>query len=213
MTSIFRNLLFMKSILFQIGVLIVFATTPTFVHAQSGTAPGTRGRTDPVQRELQRRFESEAIEQALAEGPRRGSKPERRRIVAQIKEDFLHIQIVNDELRRVTGLGPLDLEAISKSAGEIAKVARRLKDNLALPQIESIAKSAEPKAEADPEGLRLSLSLLSNSIMAFVENPLFEKSGVVDAQLSLKALRDLRQIIGVSRQLKRSSDRLRRARS
>ena len=193
--------------------IIIFLLAATSICAQSSTTQGTRGRTDPVQRELQRRFESEALEQALAGGPQRGDASEHRRILSQIKEDFLRLQIVNDDLRQlVPGNGPVDLEAISKSAGEIAKVARRLKDNLVLPQIENIAAFSEPKAETETEQLRLSVRTLSDSINAFVENPLFEKAGVVDAQLSLTALRDLQQVIGVSKQLKRNSDRLKRAR-
>lgn len=184
------------------------------VSAQTSTTPATRGRTDPVQRELQRRFESEAIEQALAEGPRHRDQTERRRILAQIKEDFLRLQVVNDELRKFRESGStLDLEAISKSAEQIAKLAKRLKDNLALPQVESIAEFSEPRAETESEQVRLALSLLNNSINAFVENPLFAKAGVVDAQLSLKALRDLQQVIGISKELKKASVFLMRAKS
>jgi hypothetical protein len=198
----------------QLLLLIGMSSVIIPVYAQTGTTPATRGRTDPVQRELQRRFESEAIEQALAEGPRHRDQTERRRILSQIKEDFLRLQIVNDELRKFRTSGSvLDLEAISKSAGLITKLARRLKDNLALPQVEKIAEFSEPPAETETEQVRLSLSVLSNSINAFVENPLFAKAGVVDAQLSLKALRDLQQVIGVSKQLKRTSADLKRASS
>ena len=200
--------------LFFVFGMLCGLSTVALVCAQTGTVQGTRGRTDPVQRELQRRFESEAIEQVLSEGPRRRDPSERRRILAQIKDDFLRIQIVNDELRTFTsGSGEFNLETIAKSAAEIGKVARRLKDNLALPQVEIIGELAEPKTETGIEHLRLSLSVLSNSINAFVENPLFEKAGVVDAQLSLKALRDLQQVIAVSKQLKTTSDRLKRTRA
>ncbi len=202
----------MKRVGQLLWTILAAIIVPAAIHGQTGTTQGTRGRTDPVQRELQRRFESEAIEQALAEGPRHRDGSERRRILAQIKEDFLRIQIINDELRKFRTSGSvLDLEAISKSAGQIAKLARRLKDNLALPQIESIAEFSEPMAESETEQVRRSLSVLSNSINAFVENPLFAKAGVVDAQLSLKALRDLQQVIGVSKQLKTTSEQLKKA--
>ncbi|HBB93829.1 MAG TPA: hypothetical protein DC054_00420 [Blastocatellia bacterium] len=45
------------------------------VCGQSVPTPGTRGRNDPVQRDLQRRFESEAIESALPARPRRLRHP------------------------------------------------------------------------------------------------------------------------------------------
>jgi pectate lyase len=180
-------------------------------HAQSGTTQGTRGRTDPVQRELQRRFESDAIERALAQGPRAANN-ERRLILVQIKEDFLRLQIVDDGLRQATRVGPLDLEAVAKSVSEIASRAKRLKDNLALPELETTPDTPDSDPETSIEQLRLSLAVLSNSIKEFVENPVFEKAGVVDAKLSAKARRDLEQIIAVSKQAKRAGEKLLRAR-
>ena len=58
---------------------------------------------------------------------------------------------------------------------------------------------------------QLSLKL-KQAIDSFVENPVFEKFGVIDAQLSAKAGRDLEQIITTSTQLKKSSEWLERVR-
>lgn len=176
------------------------------VRAQSGT--GTRGRTDPVQRELLRRFESDAIERALAQGPRSASE-ERRLILVQIKADFLRIQIVNDELQRAARA--LDLKLTRKFASEISSRARRLRENLALPEIEKTPNTADANSEPSLEQLRLSLTVLNSAIKEFVENPVFEKAGVIDAKLSAKARRDLEQIIAVSKQAKRASEKLLRA--
>lgn len=195
------------------GTLIVFAVAAldSPVHAQSGTGQGTRGRTDPVQRELLRRFESDAIERALAQGPR-SANDERRLTLVQIKEDFLRIQIVNDELQRAARASSVDLKLTGKFVAEISSRAKRLKDNLALPESEKSPHSSDSNPEPSIEQLRSSLTVLSNAIKEFVANPVFEKAGVVDAKLSARAGRDLEQIIAVSKRAKRASERLLRAR-
>jgi hypothetical protein len=183
------------------------------VHGQSGTTPGSRTRTDPVQRELQRRFESEALERALAKTPGRRAEHGQRMVVLQIQMDFLRIQSVNDDLQIASRAGLPDLKAVKKSASEITKCADRLKENLALPEIEKPEKPRDSTVEMKLGELRAALGVLSNVIDSFVENPVFEKLGVIDAELSLKARRDLEQIIQVSKQVKRSSEKLSRARA
>src|SRR5947207_10253908 len=98
MTRSFLNLLICVTAVVGLGLM----AGP--VCGQSVPTPGTRGRTDPVQRELQRRFESEAIERALAARPGRPSDHERQTMLAQIKEDFLQIQIINDDLKQQTDM-------------------------------------------------------------------------------------------------------------
>ena len=205
--------------MFAIGIVVAAAALLTAlraVHGQGGTAQGTRGRNDPIQRELMRRFESDAIEKALAESPRRGPDQQRRLILVQIKEDFLQIQILNDDLVRAARADSLDLKVVAKGASEIAKRAERLRENLALPESESETEETPgvpgSNPETSPEQLRSWLSVLSNSIKEFVENPVFEKRGVVDAKLSAKASHDLEQISEASKQAKRSSEKLQRTR-
>src|SRR5258707_6614665 len=147
MTKSFLNLLMC------VAALVGFGSIVGLVCGQSVTTPGTRGRTDPVQRELQRRFEFEAIESALAARPRRSSDHERRIIVAQIKEDFLQIQIINDDLKLQT-----DMKSVTRFAAEINRRASRLKDNLSLPEASAPRAAA---ADNDPDQLQSLLSSLS----------------------------------------------------
>ena len=180
--------------------------------AQS-TPQGTRGRPDVVQRELQRRLESEAIEQAMAARPRGRGNNDGRLVLAQIKEDFLQVQVVNDELRNSAQPGSLNFKVISKSAAEITRRAERLKENLMLPKVERESGPAPSKAELEIAQLNLSILALHKAIGNFVENPVFEKLGVVDAKLSARASRDLEQIILVSKQVKKNSEELGRDKS
>jgi hypothetical protein len=178
------------------------------------TSQGTRTRPDPIQKELQRRFESDAIERALAGSPRGRAEADWRAVLLQIRQDFLRIQIINDKIQKSNlPAGALDLELTAKSTAEIVRCAQRLKINLALPKGEPAANSPLRKTDLNAAELRASLSVLDNVINAFVANPVFERSGVVDAKLSVQAARDLEQIILVSKQLKRSSEKLRRAKA
>ncbi|HEV7747149.1 MAG TPA: hypothetical protein VGO56_19295 [Pyrinomonadaceae bacterium] len=191
-------------------VLVFLVLDVPSVCGQSGTP--VRGRTDPVQSELQRCFESEAIERALAKTPRPRAEHEQRMVVLQIKIDFLRIQTINDDLKVAAHAGLPDLNAVTKSASAITKCAKRLKENLALPEIEKSERPAVAKVDMGIEQLRVALAALNKSINAFVENPVFERLGVIDAELSLQARRDLDQIIEVSKLVKRGSEKLYRAR-
>ena len=101
------------------AIAAILSSAFTVVGRQPGKAQGTRARLDPIQRELQRRFESEAIEKALAQTPRHRAEHEQRMVLLQIKIDFLRIQIVNDDLQVQSSAGQPDLKLISKSAAEI----------------------------------------------------------------------------------------------
>jgi vacuolar-type H+-ATPase catalytic subunit A/Vma1 len=183
----------------------------TFVRGQGLPAPqGRSGRTDKIQRELQRQVEMQLIEQALMEGNSRHVKRYQPQVLDQIREDFLQIQIIDREVIRGRALADqFDLHLVAKSAGEIRKRSSRLKENLALLRSEAPpADRSRAAVEATREGLRTSLAELSDLIEEFVSNPMFEQSKVVDARLSSKARRDIEAIIELSRQVKRSSEKL-----
>jgi hypothetical protein len=189
-------------------MLVLVATAS----AQSGATPATRPRLDPFQREQQRRIESEAIEQALAERPRLRDKRQQRFVLAQIREDFLQIQVVNNGLQKAAARSaPSDLKAISKSAVEINKRGARLKENLSLPAVD--AADINSSSDTGTETLTNLVTTLGKSIEMFVENPVFEKLGVVDAKLSAKASRDLEEIILVSKRVRRIAEKLERGRT
>jgi hypothetical protein len=77
-----------------------------------------------------------------------------------------------------------------------------------------------PKVEANPggpsqfaledrvEALRIAVGNLSNLIETFVRNPMFEQVKLVDSQLSSRAQHDLEAIVGLSSEIKRTSEKL-----
>lgn len=201
----------MKSTMLPLRVLILIVLG-TCARGQGPTTPQTRpGRPDPVQREFQRQMEMQMIEQALAEKPSRPVKRYAPPVLEQIRADFLRIQVVERKLTHAASVpAALDLEFVARSAAEIRKRSLRLKKNLALPEV-ATADRPRLAVEASLEPLRSSLAVLSKLIDEFVSNPLFEESRLTDAQLSAKARRDIEAIIGLSGEIKLSSQKLKAA--
>lgn len=139
-------------------------------------------------------------------------RPQPRLTFAQIREDYVRIQVVNNNLAQAASQGgALDLKFIMESASEIKKRAARLKLNLALPEPEQEPKRTRVSVVAEPAQLKSSLSTLDELIIRFVRNPVFRSVNVVDAQESAKARRDLEEIIALSGEIKKSSEKLNKA--
>jgi hypothetical protein len=210
-----RSMIKFTMFLFRVVILVALAfALGTLACGQGLPAPqGRSGRTDKIQRELQRQVEMRLLEQALMEGSSRHVKRYEPQVLNQIREDFLQIQVIDREVIRAKALGDqLDLHLVTKSAGEIRKRSSRLKENLALPRSEAArADRSRVAVEATSEALRTSLAELSDLIEEFVSNPMFEQSKVVDPRLSAKARQDIEAIIELSKQIKRSSEKLRAA--
>ncbi|HEX8145112.1 MAG TPA: hypothetical protein VF553_21280 [Pyrinomonadaceae bacterium] len=134
---------------------------------------------------------------------------EPRLALMQIREDFRRIQIVNNDLSQAaSSASTLDLKFVARSASEIKKLAKRLKDNLVLPKPENASEPARAEVGAEAEQLKSSLSVLRGLIDGFVSNPVFKEPNVIDAQNSFKARRDLEEIIALSDQVKKSSEKM-----
>jgi hypothetical protein len=163
-----------------------------------------------VQREQQRQIETQLIEQALTEeGPRQtGRYPQP--VLEQIRADFLQIQVVERKLTKaVSTSNAIDLALVARSATEIRKRSARLKKNLDLPKLEANPAGASAFAIEDRiEALRIAVGNLSNLIGTFVRNPMFEQVKLVDSQLSARAQHDLEAIVGLSSEIKRTSEKL-----
>ena len=206
--DMFKSAMFLLRAVILIGLAFGLST---LVQGQGPAAPQTKNvRPDPVQREVQRQFEMQLLEQALTE---RRSQPVKRYaplVLEQIRLDFLRLQIVDRKVTKAAKMpGGLDLDLVTKSAAEIRKRSARLKKNLALPDPETApADRSGVVFEAGLERLRTALSDLSNRIEEFVSNPMFEQIRLVDPQLSGKARRDIEAIIELSGQIKRSSEKL-----
>jgi hypothetical protein len=138
----------------------------------------------------------------------RKGRPRAQQALAQLQEDFSRLQVANrDLLRTALSKNTLDPRFVSKSVLEIKKRAERLNLNLALPEPERQTQVSEAGAASTPGQLKASVLKLGRLIFSFVDNPFFREESVVDTQLTTKARRDLEDIIELSKQIKKTTDR------
>lgn len=133
--------------------------------------------------------------------------PEPRLAVAQIRADFVRLQVVNNELAKAAaGGGALDLKFVARSASEMRKLAARLRDNLALPEAEGDGERAAPP----PEQLKPTLTALDRTVLKFAED--LSSWGVkqVDARAASRTRRELEEIIELSGRVKKYSEKMER---
>jgi hypothetical protein len=133
-------------------------------------------------------------------------------LMMQIKEDFNVIQLAYNEMVRLASTDRgLNYKSISEKASEITKRATRFKDNINLSQLKDEKKIQKNQNAEDGEQLKASLLMLRDSISRFVNNPLFQNLGAIDVKLSDKASRDLRDIIELSDNIRKTAKRLDKA--
>jgi hypothetical protein len=181
-------------------------------------ASGVQGQQmSPAERASRERMasdaaESEEREMTLALAERYHHSGERRDphlAFAQIREDFLRLQVVNNELARaVSGGGQLDFKLVAKSASEIKKRAERLKLNLMLPEPAEGEKPPAAADLADAEQLRVALSRLDGIVLRFANN--LHAKGVrrLDTETYGRLRLDLEAIVGLSGRVKKGCEKL-----
>jgi hypothetical protein len=202
-----------------INMIILVSAFALMAHAQQRSGP------TPSQLERERQVRDAAIREQLdqerelmmtmTEQLRDSAPPSRREprlALAQINEDYVRLQKVNNNLAQaVVTSDTIDLKLVSQSAAEIKKCADRLKLNLALPELESGA--ARNKIVVGPEArhLRPALAALDIMILRMVRNPLFKNPRLFDARQAPQVRRDLEAIIELSAELKKRSEQLSKA--
>ena len=195
------RIMFLAQVAAGLVLVLAFVAVPPVSGRQGGGSSGI----DRIMRERQRVFNNRKVEEELRKPVERHDP---RLALEQIKEDFIGIQVVNKELVLAARNAALDPKFVVKSASEIKKRAERLRDSLVLPEPEDSHKRAAEVTAVGPEQVRPAISALSKLIVAFVNNPVLKEANVIDVELSLKARRDLDEIIELSGRLKRSSEKL-----
>ena len=130
-------------------------------------------------------------------------------VIDEIKQDYKRIQIVRSELAHViTTHQELEFKRIAEESEEINKRAHRLQSRLALYKSEADEKSNATQLEFRDDQMQNALIKLCNLIMNFTTNPVFQTLTAVDVQESARASRDLKSIILLSSNIKKSAERL-----
>jgi hypothetical protein len=186
-------------------------TTPAQTPAPTGPpsqAPTQRG-TDPEFEQRQR--DLRLVDKLM--GAHETTKATKRRdpkvVAAELQEDFTRIQVVNNDLAEAaSGSAPLNLEFVVKSTAELVEHARRLGENLGHPEPEKGSKPPKLEPVTDVEQLKRSLATLDKLITEFAHNPLFTEASTRDAELFVKARRDLAEIMAQSEHIKKNTEEL-----
>jgi hypothetical protein len=199
----------LKPVLSAAAVLL-FITCALGVHGQGqGQQSREQASRERMAREASESEEREMMLELAERYHKSGERREPRLAFEQIREDFLRLQVVNNELAKaVAGGEQLDLKLVSKSASEIKKRAERLKENLALPEAlegEKIPASAPP---ADLTQLRTALSRLDGIVLRFSNNLHAKGIRRFDAEASGRLRRDLEAIVSLCVRVKKSSEML-----
>ena len=188
---------------------LLFAACP--VAAQTpATGAAERAARERMASEAADNAEREMALQMIERYHRSGKKQREPRLaLSQIREDFLRLQVVNNDLAKaVAGGGQLDLKLVAKSASAIKKRAERLKENLALPEPEGGEKAPAGLTPADLGQLRTALTRLDGIVLRFANNLHAKGVGRFDAQMSDRLRRDLEAIVSLSERVKKSSEKL-----
>jgi hypothetical protein len=130
-------------------------------------------------------------------------------MLKQIGEDFRELQKLNNRMMETaTSSEQLDYKHIAGLLGQIGTRAARLKTNLALPEAQQEKAKSVSLGITDEEQFQLELTKLDKTIMSFANNPIFQKTNVVDVQLASQASGNLSLIISLSGKLKKAATKL-----
>jgi TonB family protein len=190
-----------------------FVVVLVFTAALSLPAGAFAQRRDPErdreadEQDLQRRSFNLRMLHIMAK-QRRPRKSDPQLALAQVQEDFTHLQLVNKKLGlSALGNSNLDLNFVTKAATEINRRADRLKENLALP---ASAEPTEPFKYTVENVTQLKVPIvdLARLILDFTDNPYFKETSVLETQQADKARRDLENIIALSERIRDLSRKL-----
>jgi hypothetical protein len=183
-----------------------------FAPRVSAQFPMSEGKSSPrsdADRELEEHVAYLGYLVKLAEKRGAKRKVDPKLAIEQLQDDFTHLQIVNKDLVLTsTKNEELDLKFVARSTAEINKRAERLLSNLALPELPADNPATAPKPISNTNELKASIIELGWSIYRFVKSPLFKEPDVLDTPEAGKVRRELETIIGLSLQMKKSSEQL-----
>jgi len=121
----------------------------------------------------------------------------RRRRDAQLREDFEKLYIIgNERLTLLASAQSLDMKDLSDATADLKTRANRIK--YSIPLLQLAAKGEGIRYEEYPNCLSTMVPELSRLIQSFLNSPIFRLSSPNDAELRLKASRDLDAIIKLS---------------
>ncbi len=184
------------------------------VNAQKPVSPDGLLRPEEVYRPPSIRERSARMEEMEREAARPRTPEEETLALAEVAEDFKHIQLVNNKMMAATmSAAAPDFGNIAVKTDEIRKRAIRIRRNLQLPKLDAAEaiKESELKRANDARQLKAALLELDTCIMNFIRNPIFANPDVISAESAAKVKLDLEKIIVRSRLINRDAEQLKKS--
>ena len=196
--------------------LVLFLTLAGFVPASAGamvaqqTGPAPAAMSGAAIRERNRQMDEYDREIDRLRNDAKAPNERRKNLFPQINEDFQKIQVIHNEMvRLVQGVNSMKYDRLIELTAELKKRGNRLRSNLALPSEnesdQSLEKSSNNPMPVSDAGVKKSVVTLHDVIVSFVSNPLFKNLGLLDAKSVSRASGDLRDIILLSDNIKKSA--------
>jgi len=193
-------------------VILVIVFLPgvlAFKSAQAQQGGGTPAMPGTAIRERNRQMDEYDKELERLRNSRTAPSEHRKNLFPQINEDFQRIQVIHNELvRMLPAEKTLNYDRVTELSAELKKRSSRLRTNLALPEGEDAEESKAELSTLNDDYVRASVIKLHDLIVSFVGNPIFKNLALLDAKVVTKASSDLRSIIQVSDQIKKSAETL-----
>jgi hypothetical protein len=134
--------------------------------------------------------------------------PARRLLLKQINDDFRALQNLNNRMMSETwARETVDYEFVSNMISQIKGKATRLKSNLNLPEPPKLQSEPRQKPTNEAE-FRAALLTLDQTIMRFINNPVFQAANTIDVDYATQARRDLETVIDLAESLRKATSRL-----
>ncbi|HEV7745703.1 MAG TPA: hypothetical protein VGO56_11960 [Pyrinomonadaceae bacterium] len=133
----------------------------------------------------------------------------RAEVMKQVRMDFRELQELNNKMMATAwGHEALDYYLLSDMVSRIKAKANRLKTNLQLPTAGDLDKPVSAPNVSNTGEFCAALLVLDETIMRFVNNPLFQTPHTLEVDLAAKARSDLEAVISLSTGLKKTATRL-----
>lgn len=180
----------------------------------AGTLCSVQGQGRGVNAERARAIERADMDRMLMWAMPKDKESEAVRLnrFKKIKDDFRDLQSLNNKMMADAWLqDALDYSSIADMVSKIRGKANDLKDALSLPESEKPQTTEKPPEVTTVRQFRAELLLLDQTLMRFVNNPVFQAANTMDVNLAKKAHEDLEQVIALTLDLKQNAQKLRKA--
>ncbi len=163
---------------------------------------------DPAKAQMQEMTRREMQLNNLGEKGRPDDPKRAQALMDQVSEDFARILTRHNEMvRAIHANQSLDYQFISEAIGEIKKRSTRLQSSLKLEKPEPAPDDRKTESLVVGMETKDEMILLCKKIESFVQNPIIEKPGTVDAQALEKARKDLESIVELSDAMKKQANK------